>query len=101
MLAPVAVAPDPEAEEPPFDPSAALTAVIRCGPGRNTNWPSVTVPVCVCPSDACQRSTAAVVAASKVSLIVIWRLGSKPRSTRFRFSCATSAPAVTPSERLR
>ena len=41
-------------------PSTVSTAVIRCGPGRNTTWPSVTVPVCVSPSAACQRSTAAV-----------------------------------------
>jgi hypothetical protein len=62
--------PLPEAE-PPVDPRVVLTAVIRCAPGRNTTCPSVTVPVCVSPRAAWQRSTAAVVAASNVSSTVI------------------------------
>ena len=57
--------------EPPVDPRSVSTDVINCEPGRNTICPSVTVPVCVCPSAACQSSTAVVVASCHVSLRAI------------------------------
>jgi hypothetical protein len=64
----------PAADEPlapPVDPSTVSIEVISCGPGRNTICPSVTVPVSVCPSDACQFSTAVVVASCQVSFNAI------------------------------
>jgi len=96
-----AAAPPAAVDPPPAEPSTASTAVIRCDPGRNTICPSVTVPVCASPNDACQASTAAVVAASKVWLIVIWCCGSKPSATRFCLSSWTSTPSPTPADKLR
>jgi hypothetical protein len=103
-LAPVAEPePDPELlpDEPPVEPSVVSTAVTRCGPGRNTICPSVTLPVCVSPSADCQRSTASVVAVCHVLLTVIAWLGSKPRLTRLRLSSCTSRPSVMPEDSVR
>ena len=94
-------APDPLADELPLEPSTVLTAVIRCSPGRNTICPNVTVPVCVSPTDACQRSTASVVPDCQVSLTVTSWLGSNPSLTRFSFSSWTSGPSVMPEVRSR
>ena len=84
-----------------MDPTEALTVETRRAPGRNTIWPSVTVPVWVWPSEACQRSTAAVVAESKCSSTVIAWPVSKPSATRFRSSSWTSGPSPTPADSVR
>jgi len=63
--------PDPALLALPLDPSTVLTDVTRWSLGRNTICPSVISPVWVSPTDACQLSTAVVVAESNVSLTVI------------------------------
>jgi hypothetical protein len=79
--------PAPDADTCPVDPSEVLTAAIRCGPGRNTTRPSATEPVCKRPSEACQRSTAPAVSASKVPFT---DPGLNPRRFKFALSSCTS-----------
>ena len=68
----LALVPDEgELEPPPFDPSVPSTVEISCGPGRNTTFPSVRLPVAVSSSDSWRSSTPSVVPGCQTSSAVI------------------------------
>jgi hypothetical protein len=82
-------------------PTVALASPIRVAPGRKTTSPWASVPSSSSPRARWKRLTAAVVAQSQSSSIVMSWSGSWPSARRLRSSWRTSAPSVMPGAKSR
>jgi hypothetical protein len=96
-----AVPPTVSAGPPAWPPGSAAQAVTRTAAGWTTTSPGAIRPVSSMPSEACQSSTASVVAEVHSWSTVRSSADTTPRATRLASSCSTSTPSSTPGPSSR